>query len=115
MAWHYKLVNESQKLYQDQWGAIVKFSTEAAGIPQEPALKVESDFAGYTMPDPDETWRYDRLKEAVKRFKGEKAIFCGVTDTFDVVKACFLGDTKMFIDMIRNPDYVKRVSEAVLQ
>ena len=115
VAWQYKPVNEAQKLYQDQWGAIVKFSTEAAGIPQEPALKAESDFDSYTMPDPDETWRYDRLREAVKRFKGEKAIFCGVTDTFDVVKECFLGDTKMFIDMIRNPDYVKRVSEAVLQ
>ena len=115
VAWRYTLVNEAQKLYRDQWGAIVKFSTESAGIPQEPALEAESDFESYTVPDPDEEWRYDSLKSAVKRFKGEKAIFCGVTDVFDVVKECFLGDAKMFIAMIKNPGYVKRVSEAVLK
>ncbi len=87
VAWRYTMVNEAKNLYQDQWGAIVKFSTEAAGIPQEPALKAESDFDNYTMPDPDEDWRYERLKEAVRRFKGEKAIFCGCTDVFDVVNS----------------------------
>ncbi len=115
VAWLYTLVNEAQKLYRDQWGAMVKFSTEAAGIPQEPALKTESDFESYTVPDPDEEWRYESLKKAVKRFKGEKAIFCGVTDVFDVVKECFLGDTQMFIDMIRKPDLVKQIGEIVLQ
>jgi len=115
VAWRYELINESEKLYHSQWGAVVKFSSEAAGIPREPAIKSEEDFDNYTMPDPDEDWRYERLKEAVKRFKGEKAIFCGVTDVFDVAKEEFLGDVAMFMDMIRNPSLVKRVSEAVLQ
>ena len=115
VAWRYGLINEAEKLYHSQWGAVVKFSSEAAGIPQEPAIKSEEDFDNYIMPDPDEDWRYDRLEEAVKKFKGEKAIFCGVTDVFDVVKEEFLGDVAMFVGMIRNPSLVKRVSESVLQ
>jgi uroporphyrinogen decarboxylase len=114
-AWRYEPLNESEKLYRDQWGAVVKFSSEAAGIPQEPAIKSEADFDKYALPDPDEDWRYERLKEAVKRFKGEKAIFCGCTDVFDVVKESFLGDVTMFVDMIRNPNFVKRISEKVLE
>jgi len=113
-AWRYELLNEAEKLYRDQWGAIVKFSTEAGGIPQEPALKSEQDFDNYIMPDPDEDWHYDKLRETVKRFKGEKAIFCGVTDVFDIVKESFLGDVVMFMDMIRHPGLVKRISESVL-
>ncbi len=114
-AHRYLLLNKTQKLYRDQWGAIVKFSTESAGIPQEPAIKSEADFDHYAMPDPDEDWRYDNLRKAIKRFKGERAIFCGVTDVFDIVKESFLGDVVMFISMIRNPELVKRISQAVLE
>jgi uroporphyrinogen decarboxylase len=114
-AWRYELLNKDQKLYRDQWGAIVKFSTEAGGIPQQAVLKSEQYFDTYKMPDPDENWRYDRLRETVKRFKGERAIFCGTTDVFDIVKESFLGDVHMFMDMIRKPDLVKRISESVLQ
>lgn len=106
-------VDEARRVYRDHWGAIVKFSEESAGIPSEPAIKSERDFDKYVMPDPDEEWRYDNLRKAVQRFKGEKAIFCGVTDVFDIVKESFLGDIVLFTDLIRNPALVHRVSEAV--
>ncbi len=113
-AHRYTPVDEVKKIYRDEWGAIVKFSAEVAGIPTEPVIKSEPDFDNYVMPDPDEEWRYDNLKKAVKRFKGEKAIFCGVTDVFDIVKESFLGDITLFTDLIRNPALVHRISESVL-
>lgn len=113
-AHRYTPVDEAKKVFRDQWGAIVKFSVEVTGIPAEPVIKSEHDFDNYVMPDPDEEWRYDNLKKAVKRFKGEKAIFCGATDVFDIVKESFLGDIVMFTDMIRNPALVHRISESVL-
>ena len=113
-AHRYTPVDEAKRVYRDQWGAIVKFSEEEAGIPTEPAIKSESDFDSYVMPDPDEDWRYDNLKKAVQRLKGEKAIFCGVTDVFDIVKESFLGDIALFTDLIRNPGLVHRMSQGVL-
>lgn len=113
-AHRYTPVDEAKKVYRDQWGAMVKFSAEVAGIPFDPAIKSERDFDNYVMPDPDEEWRYDNLRKAVKRFKGERAIFCGVTDIFDIVKESFLGDMAMFTSMIRNPPLVHRLSKAVL-
>jgi len=114
-AWEYTLLDAGQKLYRDGWGAVVKFSTEAGGIPQEPALKSERDFEKYVMPDPDADWRYDALRKTVQRFKGERAIFCGVTDVFNIVKESFLGDVAIFMDMIRNPNLVKQIGKKVLE
>lgn len=110
----YITVNEAKRVYRDQWGATVQFSEEAGGIPHDPAIKSERDFDSYVMPDPDEEWRYDNLRKTVARFKGQKAIFCGVTDVFDIVKESFLGDMAMFTGMIRNPALVQRISEGVL-
>jgi uroporphyrinogen decarboxylase len=113
-AHRYTAVDEAKRVYRDEWGALVRFSAEAAGIPFEPAIKSEADFDNYVMPDPDEEWRYNELRKAVQRFKGERAIFCGVTDVFDIVKESFLGDIAMFTDMIRNPVLVHRISKCVL-
>ncbi len=108
------VVDEGKRIYRDQWGALVKFSEEAAGIPFEPAIKPGQGLENHVMPDPDEDWRYDHLRKMAKRFKGEKALLCGVTDVFDVVKESFLGDIPMFTDMIRNPLRVHEMCQAVL-
>ncbi|MCH8864981.1 MAG: hypothetical protein IIB13_06445 [Chloroflexi bacterium] len=110
----YTVVDEAKRIYRDQWGALVKFSEEAAGIPFEPVIKSESDWENYVVPDPDEDWRYDNVRKMVKRFKGERGIFCGVTDVFDIVKESFLGDIPMFTEMIRNPARVHRMCQVVL-
>ena len=108
-------VDEVKRVYRDQWGAIVKFTEEESPIPREPVIKSEHDLDTYVPPDPDEEWRYTNLRKAVDRFKGEKAISCGVTDVFDIVKESFRGDIGLFTDMIRNPDLVHRMSEIVLK
>ena len=107
-------VDEAKRVYRDQWGAIVRYTEEATPIPYDPVIKSEHDLDNYVPPDPDEEWRYDNLRKTVQRFKGEKAIFCGVTDVFDIVKESFLGDVVVFTDMIRNPGLVHRMSEIVL-
>jgi len=83
-------------------------------MPAEPAIKSERDLEGYVSPDPDEDWRYDNLRKAAKRFKGERAIFAGVTDVFNIVKDYLRGDMGLFTDMIRNPRFIHRLMEIVL-
>lgn len=113
-AHRYVPVDEAKRVYRDQWGAIVKYTEEATPIPSVPVIKTERDLDSYVPPDPNEEWRYDNLRKAVQRFKGEKAIFCGVTDIFNIVKESFRGDVGIFTDMIRNPGLVHRMSEIVL-
>jgi uroporphyrinogen decarboxylase len=113
-AWSYETVDAHKKISRDQWGALVRFTSEALGHPWEAAIKSEKDLESYVAPDPDEQWRYKYLKGIVKRFKGQRAIFAHVTDVFDIAKESLLGDEQYFEAMINNPSIVDRVNEIVL-
>jgi len=112
--WSYESLNASKKIVRDQWGGIVRFTSEDLGHPIEPALKSARDIDTYVPPDPDLSWRYEKLEEWVKRFKGEKAIIAQVTDVVTLAKDSFLGDAEYFKGMLRNPDLIDRVHEIVL-
>ena len=113
-AQRYIPVDESKRIYRDHWGALDRFTEEAAPIPFDFAIKSPADLEKYVPPDPDLDFRYDQLRRTVKRFKGERAIFCGVTDPFDIVKDNLRGDIALFTDMIRNPDLVHRLAKIIL-
>jgi len=103
-----------RQLKRCQWGAIIQFTDEGTGIPMEPAIKSEKDLDSYVPPDPDLPWRYERLKQLVKRFKGHRAIITGCTDVFDVAKENLLGDAQYYKAMVQNPGVVDRVNEIAL-
>jgi len=100
-SWSYEMVDASKKIKRDQWGGLVRYTTEDNPVPVEPAIKSERDLETYVPPDPDEEWRYEYLKQVVKRFKGEKAIVVGVTDIFALGRENFLGDVGYFRAMVK--------------
>ncbi len=113
-AWSYETVDAGKKIERDQWGGLVRYTTEDNPIPIEPAIKSERDLDTYVPPDPDLPWRYDYLQQVVKRFKGERAIVVGVTDAFALGRENFLGDVGYFRAMIKNPDLIDRTNEIIL-
>jgi uroporphyrinogen decarboxylase len=112
--WRYETLDASKMIMRNQWGAIVRFTSEEVAHPLEPAIKTEKDLDTYIPPDPDLTWRYSNLKKIVKRFKGEKAIIIFVNGVFNMAKEALLGDVEYFKAMIKNPDIIHRVNEIVL-
>jgi uroporphyrinogen decarboxylase len=113
--WKYETVDEAKGIVKDQWGALTQFGTEVLGHPIDKAIKSEADLDRYVAPDPDEEWRYEPLKQWIKRFKGQRAIFAHVTDVFDIARESFLGDVLYYRAMIENPDLVDRVNQIVLE
>ena len=114
-SWSYETVDESKRIKRDQWGGLVRFTTEGDNpIPFEPAIKSEKELDSYVLPDPDEEWRYDYLRKMVKRFKGERAIVVGVTDIFALGRENFLGDLGYFRGMVKNPAFIDRANEIML-
>jgi len=107
----YETVDEARQIYRDQWGAIQQFS--AAGdmpVPREPAIKSEKDLDTYVPPDPDLPYRFREIEKMVKRFKGEKAVICGVRP-FASVKDSLRGEVNLFKDMVKNPELVERMNQ----
>ena len=113
-SWSYETVDEGKKIRRDQWGGLVRYSSEDNPIPTEPAIKSEADLETYVLPDPDEEWRYEYLRQIVKRFKGERAIVVGVTDIFALGRENFLGDVNYFRAMVKNPGFIDRANELLL-
>jgi len=113
-SWSYETVDEGKKIKRDQWGGLVRYTSEDNPVPTEPAIKSEKDLETYVLPDPDEEWRYDYLRQLVKRFKGERAIVVGVTDIFALGRENLLGDINYFRAMVKNPDFIDRANEVML-
>jgi len=113
-SWSYETADGSKKIRRDQWGGLVRYSSEDNPIPMEPAIKSEKDLDSYRLPDPDEAWRYEHLRQLVKRFKGERAIVVGVTDIFALGRENFLGDVNYFRAMVKNPGFIDRANEFMM-
>jgi len=113
-SWSYEIMDEGKRIKRDQWGGLVRYTTEDNPVPMEPAIKSERDLDVYKLPDADEEWRYEHLRRLVKRFKGERAIVVGVTDIFALGRENFLGDVNYFRTMVKNPGFIDRVNEVLL-
>ena len=110
----YEVVDEAKKLVRDQWGAIKQYTGVSMSVPvtREVAIKSKKDLDTYVIPDPDRPGRFKRQEEAVKRFKGKKAIIATVRP-FATIKDSLRGQDDLFKDMIRDPDLVDRLTQIV--
>ena len=98
--------------FRNQWGTIVRKTAEALVHPVEAAIKSERDLDTWRPPDPDEPWRYERLAELVRKYKGQRAIIASFADPFNVASEV-RGAANHYMDFIRNPELVDRLAELI--
>lgn len=113
-AWKFDTVDTAKRIVKDQWGALTKFTSEVIGHPIGRAIESERDLDNYVPPDPDEEWRYDKIRAAVARFGGKIAVVVHATDVFDIAKDSMLGDEAYYKSMILNPELIDRVQDIIL-
>ncbi len=108
-----EVLDETRGIVRDKWGVIKRSTGELDAFPVEAPVRSEKDLDGYLLPDPDLPWRYDELKSAVRRFKGQRAIVAFLIDVFYVVDE-IRGMADHYMDVIRNPDLIERLNRMVL-
>ena len=98
----------------DEWG--IRWGVEEFGIPYpiEGPIRSENDLDGYQAPSPDADHRLDNLKEAVRRFKGKKAIVFLTHDAFEF-SANLRGMDNLLMDYALNPEFAHRVAQVVIE
>lgn len=108
----WEMIDRVNRIAGSEWGNISQFTgaSENSGVIREPAIRVESDLDSFNPPDPDDPSRYTAIAEAVRRFKGQKAIIATVLDPFHRL-ATYMRGHEVFKDMKKNPDLVERMSE----
>ena len=109
----YETVDEAKGIIRDKFGVIKRLTTEVDAIPIEAPIKSEKDLDNYTPPDPDVPWKYETLEAAVKRFKGQRPVIATAMDVFYQVNE-IRGMYDHFMDVVRNPDLIERLTEIVL-
>jgi len=108
----YEVLDKAKRIVRDQWGAIKQYSGVSFSIPMllEPAIKSKEDLKKYKLPDPGQPARFKRIKDAVKRFKGKRAIIA-TTRPFATMRDSLRGQDDLFKDMIRDPEFVDGLNQ----
>lgn len=108
----FQVIDEAKGIVRDQWGAIGRFTGASSWVPMitEPAIKSEEDLDSYISPDPNLPARFKTLEEAVKRFKGKRAIIAAV-GPFARTRDSLRGQENLFKDMVRNTEMVDRLND----
>jgi len=107
--YRYETLDASGKYFRNQWGTVMRLTSETLAHPIEGAVKSEKDLDIWRPPDPDEEWRYEALMERVKRYKGQKAIIASFADPFNVANEV-RGAANHYMDFVRNPDLVDQLT-----
>lgn len=108
----YRIETVDASHYRNQWGTVVRVTSEALPHPVEGVIKSEKDLETWTPPDPDAPERYQTMKEMVNRYKGERAIIASFADPFNVANE-MRGAADHYMDFVRNPNLVDRLAELI--
>ena len=99
-------------LFRNQWGTTVRTVTGTLPHPVEPAIRSEKDVDTWKLPDPDDPARFGMILDMVNRYKGQRAIIASFADPFNVANEV-RGAANHYMDFVRNPDLVDRLSGLV--
>lgn len=101
------------RLFKDEWGIIWGMEECGVAYPVEGPIKSKADLDHYTAPDPNADYRWDRLKEAVHRFKDDKAITICCHEGFELSHYLY-GMDNLFMAYIEDHEFVHRLARVVV-
>ncbi len=109
----YTMVDEAKRIAKDEWGALRRFTDAAPHnpVPWEAAVKEPEEIKKLGRPDPDLSSRYIAIEDALKKYKGRRAIIASVMDPFNTVKDSIRGEVNLYLDMRQRPGFVDELLE----
>jgi len=103
----------STDTYYDDFGVLRKESDDYH-VALKHVIHQPSDLSRYKMPDPDDAYRYDRVREALRIFGKDKAICVLIRDVFSFPRD-MLGFENLFIDFYEEPELVDELSHMMVE
>lgn len=110
---NHRTTDEGNGISKDEWG--IAWGMEPCGVsyPVGGPIKSMSDLDSYQAPDPGADHRFDTLKEAVCRFKGEKAIVLCCHEGFEFSHYLY-GMDRLLMAYVEEPEFAHRLSRIVI-
>ena len=101
----YKKTEVGPGRWRSEWGFVTQRGAEEHGIEVESPIQTMDDFDRYTPPDPHAPGRFRSIEEAVRTFKGTKAIGVHLNDVFSIPRY-LMGMGNLLTAMAAEPELV---------
>ncbi|MBM4080784.1 MAG: hypothetical protein FJ278_13855, partial [Planctomycetes bacterium] len=98
----------------DEWGVVWGMAEFGIPYPVAGPIKSAEDLKGYRPPSPDDAHRLSSLKEAVRRFKGRRAIVFLTHDGFEFPHYLRGGMQNLLVDYLEDPRLAHALTEMVI-
>ncbi|MFN3420201.1 MAG: uroporphyrinogen decarboxylase family protein [Armatimonadota bacterium] len=108
------ILTGTRQVVRDEWGIIWGITDFGIPYPIDGPIKEPADLKSYTPPDPDAPHRLQSLREAVKRFKGKRAIVFLTHDGFEFPHYLRGGMENLLLDYYDNPKLAHELAEMVI-
>lgn len=103
-------VDKEKQIVRNEWGIMRQYNGEVVSHPLHGPIETLEDAMNYVAPDPTEDFRFDYLRELVKRFKGKRFIGFHLHDGFNY--SYYLSSMQdMMCNLIEEPELVHRLVE----
>jgi uroporphyrinogen decarboxylase len=106
----FKRERVGENRWLSEWGFVTQDTLEEHGIEVEAPIKTLADFERFTPPDPHIPDRYTAVEEAVREFKGRKAVICHLNDVFSLPRY-LMGMSNLLMAIIAEPELVRELVE----
>lgn len=106
----YRKKNLEADLLVDEWGAMRRIGKDNYAMPvdDQAPIKTLADLEKWTAPDPDDPFRYEKIKETIARFGGKRAIILQMRDVWSGPRD-YIGYAQLFINLKECPELVEGV------
>lgn len=109
-----EVLNAEKKIVRNEWGMMRQYNNEVVSHPLHGPIETLEDALAYQAPNPLEEFRFDYLRELVKRFKGERFIGFHLHDGFNY--SYYLSSMEdMMINLIEEPELIHRLVDISIE
>ena len=106
----YRQESIGENLWIDEWKSVRQIGHDDYALVVDDRAPVQSfdDLEQWNLPDPDESFRYQRIQDTVDRFGGERAIILQMRDVWSGPRD-YMGYANLFVSLIEQPELVEAV------
>lgn len=105
-------IDQERQIVRNEWGIMRQYNGEVVSHPLHGPIETLEDALKYQAPDPTDDFRFEFLREMVKRFKGKRFIGFHLHDGFNY--SYYLTSMQdMMCNLIEEPELVHKLGGAI--
>ncbi|WP_394918644.1 uroporphyrinogen decarboxylase family protein [uncultured Robinsoniella sp.] len=109
-----EVVDAEKKIVRNEWGMLRQYNSELVSLPLHGPIETLEDALHYKAPDPNEDFRFDYLRELVRRFKGKRLIGFHLHDGFNY--SYYLSSMEdMMCNLFEEPELIHKLVEISIE